>query len=110
MTYSLTYDELATLNPCDLERRAALFAGSKRLTTRVAGKLGLKRQCVQFGLACVKRVAHLTPNPAIQAALDATQAWLDDPSDITIHAPADALADAHADVYAIDFNQGNQKC
>lgn len=100
MAISLTPDQLSTLNPCALDERIALFGTRKRMTAKqalkagatisdllcVAGRLGLKEQCVRFALACAQRVAHLNPDPCVQAALDATQAWLDNPTSETADA------------------------
>lgn len=109
---SLTFAELETFGPCNLEARRAWFKGRKRLTVRtalrarataedilwVAGQLGRKDLCVKFALLCAQRVAHLNPDPRVQAALDATQAWLDAPTE----ANADAAKAANAAAWAAD--------
>jgi hypothetical protein len=71
----------------------------------VAGRMGLKEQCVRFALACARRVAYLNYDPCVQAALDATQAWLDSPAPETSEAAAraawvaaEAAAEAAAEV------------
>lgn len=97
MPTRLTFEELRALQPCGLSRHKALWGRRKYLTAAqalaagasvddllwVAGRLGKKELCVRFALACAWRVAHLNPDPRVQAALDATQAWLDNPSDAT---------------------------
>ncbi len=106
---TLTRAEVAALKPCSLDK-LKVFEGRDRLNARealeagasirdllwVAGKLGLKRQCVQFAVACAERVAHLNPDPRVQAALDAARAWLDDPSEDKRCAADAALAAAYA--------------
>lgn len=104
---SLSPAELAALKPCS--DRTALFAGRNRMTARealdagatvadllwVAGKLGLKAECVAFAIACAERVARLNPDPRVRAALDAAKAWLDDPTEENrLAAAAAAAADA----------------
>jgi hypothetical protein len=114
MSPSLSYDELIALKPCGATKWKALFKNGERLTARealaagasisdlawVAGRLGLKRQCAQFALACAKRVAHLNTDPRVQAALSATQTWIDNPSDLNADAAADAAAYAAYAAYA----------
>ena len=92
---SITRDQLASFDPCDLPARLKLFGKRKRLTARqaiaagasirnvlwVMGRVGRKDLCVRFALACAQRVAHLNPDPRVQAALDATSAWLADPTE-----------------------------
>lgn len=91
----LTYAQLAALQPCALESRKTLFGKRKTLTAAqalaagasipdllwVAGRLGRKDLCVKFALACAQRVAHHNTDPRVQAALDATAAWIADPSE-----------------------------
>jgi hypothetical protein len=107
MTTTLSLDELRVFGPCDLDARVSLFADKDRLSVAealdagatvsdicwVAGKLGKTRECVQFALDCAKLVSHLNSDVRVQAALDATQAWLDNPSDA---AAAAAVAAARA--------------
>lgn len=95
MPVSITREQLREMNPCGLEARMKLFGRRKSLSARhalaagatvpdllwVASRLGRKRECVQFALRCAQRVAHLNPDPRVQAALDATQAWIDAPTD-----------------------------
>ena len=90
---TLTRREVVALGPCSL-RRIPVYRGRKALSAGdaleagvpvedllwVASKLGLVRECVQFALACAKEVAHLNLDPRVQAAIDATQAWLDNPT------------------------------
>ena len=108
MTIKLTPVELAALGPC--KDYTHLFGRRRSMTATqaikagaslsdllwVARRLGLKTQCVRFDLACAQRVAHFNPDPRVQAALDATQAWLDNPSDITASAAWAAAWDAGA--------------
>jgi hypothetical protein len=112
MTTKLTPTKLLALNPCDADKRLALFGKHKSLTAIqalkagfsisnilwVAGKLDRKDLCVRYALAVAKRVAHLNPDPRVQAALDATQAWLDNPSNAayTAYTAYTAAADAAA--------------
>lgn len=105
---SITRDELVALEPCDLEQRLALFGRRKSLTAKqafaagatisdlrwVAGRLGHKTLLVKFALACAQRTAHLNPDPRVQAALDATQAWLDAPTEENRANAANAAAAA----------------
>ncbi len=94
MPLTITRDQLAALKPCDLPRRLALFRGDMLSVPEalgrgakisevlwVVGRLGEKARCVQFAIRCARRVAHLNPDPRVQAALDAASAWLADPSE-----------------------------
>lgn len=110
MTYKLTKDELLAMDPCDRDEQLKLFGRRKSMTARqaldagasvpdllwVAGRMGLKRQCVQFVLACAQRTAHLNTDPRVQAALDAASKWLADPSEENRLAAADAARAAAA--------------
>lgn len=92
MSVTLTPAQLAALRPCadyshlfgdreQMDARQALEAGaSVDDLLWVAGRLGMARECVRFALLCAERVAHMNPDPRVRAALDAAQAWLDDPS------------------------------
>ena len=116
MTLSVTRDELTAMQPCGLEERLKLFGRRESLNTKqalaagvsisdvlwVAGKLGHKRECVLFALRCAQRVAHLNTDPRVQAALDATQAWLDNPTDETAGVAGAAGAAAWAAEAAVD--------
>lgn len=102
----LSYKQLLALEPCAPEERKALFKGRRSLTFAdaialgvstsdslwVAGRLGRKDLCVKFALACAQRVAHLNPDPRVQAALDAASAWLADPNEANRQAAARAAA------------------
>jgi hypothetical protein len=114
MTLSVTKEQLIEWRACDLDKRLKLFSREKSMTAAqalkagasvsdllwVAGKLGLKRECVQFALACAQKVSHLNSDPRVRAALDATQSWLDNPSaDAASYAEAAADA-AYAAAYA----------
>lgn len=95
MTIKLTRDQLAAMHPCDADRRLTLFGRRKTMTARqalaagatigdllwVAGRLGLKRECVQFALLCAQRTAHLNTDPRVQAAIDAARAWAESPTE-----------------------------
>jgi hypothetical protein len=109
MTISITRDQLAAMNPCDAESRLKMFGRRKTMNVKqalaagatisdilwVAGQLGLKRQSVQFALACAQRVAHLNTDPRVQKALGATQLWLD--------ADTDAAGDAARAAWAASW-------
>ena len=113
MATTLSLDELRALRPCDLDARVSLFAGKDRLSVAealdagatisdicwVAGQLGKKRECVQLALDCAKLVSRLNPDARVQAALDAAQNWLDNPSDAAAYA-ADAAYTYAAYTYA----------
>ena len=104
----LTKAELTALDPCGLDDRLKLFGRRKSMDARqaleagvsiddllwVAGSLGRKDLCVRYALACAQRVAHLNPDPRVQAALDATAAWIADPSEVNRDAARDAAWDA----------------
>src|ERR1700676_768986 len=94
---TISLAELEALKPCSIKpgiRDRFGRSGHERLDTRtaleagasfgnilwVAAKLGRKDLCVRFALLCAQRVAYLNPDPGVQAALDAAQAWLDNPS------------------------------
>lgn len=110
----ITPGGLLALKPCDPQRHLALFGLRESLTVKqalaagatvsdllwVAGKLGLKTECVRFALACAKRVEHLNTDPRVQAALDATAAWLANPSEANRLAATTARAARAADVDA----------
>ena len=101
---TLTREQLIALDPCDMDERLKLFGRRKSMNAAqalkagasiedllwVAGKLGRKDLCVRFALACAQRVAHLNPDPRAQAALDATAAWIADPSEENEDAAGDA--------------------
>lgn len=97
-TITVTLSQLLALNPCDRDRRAALFEGVEALDAKealalgidladvlwVVARLGRKDLCVRFAILCVKRAQHLSKDPvASYAALSAAQAWLDDPNEET---------------------------
>jgi hypothetical protein len=82
----LTYDEVVALRPCSLSR-IPRFGRRKTLSAKqaleldvsisdllwVAGKLGLKKECVQFALLCAQRAQSNNTDPRVNAALVATQ-------------------------------------
>lgn len=96
MTLRLSYQQVADLEPCSLNRIPA-FDKRKTMTAAqalaagvpiddllwVAGQLGLKEQCVRFALGCARRAEHLSTDPRVKAANDAAQAWLDNPCEET---------------------------
>ena len=121
---TLTRAEVEALKPCSLAK-LDVFKDRDRLNARealeagasisdllwVAGRLGLKREIVRFAVACAERVAHLNPDPRVQAALDAARAWLGDPSEDKRAVASSAAYDADAagvayaaayDAYAAD--------
>ena len=109
----LTRAQVVALNPCsenhipDFGRRKSMTA-SQALDAGttipnllwVAGRLGRKDLCVRFALACAQRVAHLNPDARVQAALDATAAWLADPTDRNKAAAWAAASAARAAAWA----------
>jgi hypothetical protein len=92
---SITLAELLALDPCDPHARKKLFGHRKSMTAKqalkagvpiedilwVASRLGRNDLCVRLALLCAQRVSHLNPDPRVHAALDATAAWLADPSE-----------------------------
>jgi hypothetical protein len=100
---TLTRAQALALGPCSKDRLPKMARGQSMTAAQaleagvsiddllwVAGQLGRKDLCVRFALACAQRVAYLNPDPRVQAALDATQAWLDDPSEARRAAARDA--------------------
>ena len=114
MTHTITPDQLIALNPCDLSDRLALFAGRESLTAAqaldagatpadilwVAGRLGLKTECVRFAIGCAESVAPLNSDPRVGAAIQAAKDWLADPSDAAADAAYAAARAARAAAYA----------
>lgn len=116
MTITLSPTELRALRPCS--DRTHLFGGRSRMNAAqalsagatipdllwVAAKLGRKDLVVRFALACAQRVAHHNSDPRVQAALDATQNWLNDPTEQARRSAGPAGSDAYAagsDAYAV---------
>jgi hypothetical protein len=111
---TLTYKELLALKPCEAGARASLFDGDAPATAAqafergasvkdvlwVMGELGMSRECAQVALFAARLVAHHNSDPRVQAAIDATQAWLDDPSAENRSAASDAAYAARATAYA----------
>jgi hypothetical protein len=108
---TLTKAQLRKLGPCAMAPYEHLFPTARtRVTARqaldggvsipdllwVAAQMGRKDRCVRFALECAQRVAHLNTDPRVQAALDATKAWLDDPCEATARAAGDAARAAWA--------------
>lgn len=122
---SITLDALLALGPCDAESRSTQFGRRKTMTAAqalkagasvrdilwVAARMGRKDLCVRFALACARRVAHLSKDPRTQAALDAAQTWLGDPSEENRTAARRAYADAAdaAATYAAAYVEARQK-
>lgn len=113
---SITRKELRALRPCKAESRMALFVDDTTPLTAqealekgvslpdllwVAARLGHLDLCVRFAVECARTVAHLNPDLGVEAALGATQAWLDNPCTETADA-ARAAADAARAAYAAD--------
>ena len=103
----LTREEALALRPCSTDKvpdfgRKKYFTAKEALAAGVsipdllwvAGRLGLKRQCVEFALGEAQSVAYLNPDPRVQAAIDAGQACLANPTPETAYAAADAAANA----------------
>jgi hypothetical protein len=112
-TITLTREQALALKPCDKGRVPKMARGQAMNAAEalaagvsiddllwVADRLGRKDLCVRFALACAQRVAHLNPDPRVQAALDATQAWLDNPTDAAAAGAAGAAGDAAWAAYA----------
>ena len=109
---TLSFAELSAMAPCRLGERRSWFgtSGRKRLNVVqalnagasfedilwVAMKLGRKDLCVRFALLCAQRTVYLNSAPSVQKALDATQKWLDNPSDKTAYAAYAAAYAAYA--------------
>lgn len=108
---TLTKEQLIAMRPCYLKDRLTMFGAVESLTAKqavgagfkisdllwVAGQLGLKEHCVRFALLCAQRTAHLNPDTRVQAALDAAQAWLDNPCSEPARAAAAYAAARAAD-------------
>jgi hypothetical protein len=105
----LTRLEVLALRPCS-EQKIPIYGRRKFMNARqafeagvsirdlcwVASKVGRKRELVMFALKCAQSTAHLNSNPRVQATLDATQAWIDNPSEQTRRAAYAAAAYADA--------------
>lgn len=110
MALRVSRDELLAFGPCDPDRRVALFGRRKYLTASqaldagatiedvlwVAGRLGRKDLCVRFALLCAQKTAHLNDDPRVRAALDAAQAWIDNPTEENRLAAREAVGAARA--------------
>ena len=114
MTYiTLTREALIAMDPCDLPERLGRFGDAESMDIRqafeagftirdilwVAGEMGLKSDCVRVAIFAAKQVAHLNTDPRVQAAIDAAQAWVDNPSQDAAYA-AHAADAARAAAYA----------
>src|ERR1700744_5327292 len=100
----ISQDELRALKPCNVDERIKLFGRRKPLNVAqafkagvsirdvlwVLGRSGRKDLCVRFALESAQRVAHHSSDPRTQKALDATKAWLDNPTEVNRKAAADA--------------------
>lgn len=87
----ITKDQLCDMEPCDLERRLALFGDQKTLTAKealergatvddvlwVLGRLGTpkaRRVIAEFAIFAAEQVQHLNPDPRVSAAIVAAKA------------------------------------
>jgi len=108
----LTYQQVVDLKPCSvlkipsfgtLRTMSAIQALDAGVSISdllwVAAKLDRQDLCVQFALACAKRAVHLNTAPPVQRALDAAQAWLDNPNRGTANTAAAAFSAANAAAY-----------
>jgi hypothetical protein len=116
MTIRLSYEQVKALRPCSLDKIPE-FGTRKTMTAKqalkagvsvddllwVASKVGRRDLCVRFALACAQRIAHLNTDPRVQKALDATQAWLNNPCLETANAAAYAANAAKAAAYAAAY-------
>jgi len=105
----LTQQQVVDLKPCSLSK-IPNFGRFKSLSAKqalnlgvsiedllwVAGRIGRKDLCVQFALECAQRVVHYNSDLRVQAALDATQKWLDKPNETNTRAAEAAGAAARA--------------
>ena len=110
---TVTIEQVAAMNPCGEQLK--FFGKRKSMNAKqafaagatisdlcwVAQKLGRKDLLVRFALKCAQSTAYLNPDPRVQAALDATQAYLDEPCERTADA-ARAAARAARAAYAAD--------
>jgi hypothetical protein len=85
--HAITFDQLASWKPCELEKHKKLFASDTSLSVSqalsnganvsdilwVAGKLKLTTECVIFAVRCVEQVVHLNIDPRVQKAIDAAK-------------------------------------
>jgi hypothetical protein len=108
MALTITKETLASFQPCDLDKRLAMFGRRKSLNVAqavaagatvddilwVAGRMGRADLCVRFALLCAQKTAHLNSDPRVQAALDATAAWLANPCEETRAEAARSAAEA----------------
>ena len=115
---SINKTDLLALKPCDPAQRAALFGRRKSLTAAqafeagatirdvlwVLGKLGRKDLCIEFALQCAQRVAPLDKRGTAQPCIDATRAYVAEPTEENLaalrHRRAAAADDAADAAYA----------
>jgi len=104
----LTRQQIVDLKPCSLSKIPD-FGRFKSLSAKqalnlgvsiedllwVAEKIGRKDLCVQFALECAQRVVHYNSDLRVQAALDATQKWLDEPNETNTRAARAAARAAY---------------
>ena len=119
MSITVTKDQLAAMDPCDLDKRLALFGRRKAMNAKqafaagasirdllwVARRLGRKDLCIKFALACAQRVEHLNKSGKAKACNDATAAYLAEPSSDNLNklriARRNAADAADAAAYAV---------
>jgi hypothetical protein len=79
---SVTLEQIVSMEPCHMERRAAIFRPGERLTVEqalergvtapevlwVAGRLGLVKECGEFAAGCAKRAAGYAAECAAERA------------------------------------------
>jgi hypothetical protein len=111
---TLTREALIAMDPCDLPEHLRRFGDAESMDVRqafkagftigdvlwVAGEMGLRSDCVRVAIFAAKQVAHLNTDPRVQAAIDAAQTWVDNPSRDTAAAAAAAADAAAADADA----------
>jgi len=104
----LTVNELIALDPCNLEERLARFGKLKSMNAKqafkagftiknltwVAARKGHKDLLVKFALKCAQSVDYLNTDLRVQAAIDAAQAWINNPTKENRKLAAYAAADA----------------
>lgn len=94
----ISYDELIEMGACDpgLERFVtqtndtrepvevtSLIGGENTVGDLLwlAGKRFPKARIVTFAIGCARAVEHFNDDPRVKAAIDAAQAWVDDPTE-----------------------------
>lgn len=117
-TIRVSQAQLIKFDPCGLEWRLKLFGDKNTLTAQqayeagfpiedliwIAAKLNFARKLVKWGLWCLARVVITNGpvTPTTQAAINAAQAWLDDPTEPNRLACVTAAANANNQALATD--------